>query len=284
MILVVSFAGVGFPFLVISINETLFDTIWFQLMRVLCTGLVVSVALLHVLADGEDYLRQVVSDYPVADATALLGIFLMVAIKELGTMALRYVKQHATDLEESLLQEECHSHSLPSLELRELDLSGQPLRRFVVYIMEVSIMVHSVLVGLALGVLKKRVAILSLGAALLFHQFFEGVALGAVAVKSGISLVSSWHLFLSFTLSCPIGAMIGMFCADHYDPADPRTAWTLGVMNALAAGTLLHIGLVELLPEDFRECKDSQQHPPRIASLLALFVGGLIMAVLAVWA
>ena len=288
MIFLVSFAGVGFPFLVLSINETLFDSIWFQLMRVLCTGLVVSVALLHVLADGEDYLRDV-SDYPVADAAALLGIFLMVAIKELGMMALRYVKQHAkhaNELEEGFLCEQGHghSHSLPSLELREVDLSGQPLKRFVVYMMEVSIMVHSVLVGLALGVLKKRVAILSLGAALLFHQFFEGLALGAIAVKSGISFASSWHLFFTFTLSCPLGAMVGMFSADQYDPANPRTAWTLGVMNALAAGTLLHIGLVELLPEDFRESKDCQKHPPKMASLLALFVGGLIMAVLAVWA
>ena len=54
--------------------------------------------------------------------------------------------------------------------------------------------------------------------------------------------------------------------------------------NALAAGTLLHIGLVELLPEDFREGKDWHNKPPRLASLLALFVGGAIMAVLAVWA
>ena len=145
-------------------------------------------------------------------------------------------------------------------------------------------MVHSVLVGLALGVLKKRVAILCLTAALLFHQFFEGLALGAVAVKNGFSFRCSWHLFLTFTLACPIGAVLGIFFADQYDPEDYRTAWTLGVLNALAAGTLLHIGLVELLPEDFRECSGCRNTPPRWANLLALFVGGTIMAVLAVWA
>ena len=141
MILVVSFTGVGFPFFAMRSNERLFDTMWFQLMRVLCTGLVVSVALLHVLADAEEYLRNV-SDYPVADAAALFGIFLMVAIKELGMMALKYLKQQAASngksLEEGLLEEDHdhgHSHGLPSIELRDLDLAGQPLRRFVVYMM-----------------------------------------------------------------------------------------------------------------------------------------------------
>lgn len=145
-------------------------------------------------------------------------------------------------------------------------------------------MVHSVLVGVALGVLQKRLAILSLGSALLFHQFFEGLALGAVAVKSEFSFKSSWHLFLTFTLSCPLGAVLGMTFAEQYDPKDYRTAWTLGLLNALAAGTLLHIGLVELLPEDFAHTQHCQRKPHPLARLLALFIGGAIMAVLAVWA
>lgn len=145
-------------------------------------------------------------------------------------------------------------------------------------------MVHSVLVGVALGVLHRRVAILSLGAALLFHQFFEGLALGSVAVKNDFSLKSSWHLFLTFTLSCPFGAVLGILYADQYDPKEPRTAWSLGLLNAIAAGTLLHVGLVELLPEDFAHTHHSGRRPHGLARLLALFVGGTIMAVLAVWA
>ena len=143
MILIVSFAGVGCPFLAMRTNEKLLHSTFFQLMRVLCTGLVVSVALLHVLADGQDYLRNV-SEYPVADAAALVGIFLMVAIKEMGTMALHYLKPpNKNGVEECLLNKEAdhgfgHTHGLPSIELHDLDLAGQPLRRFVVYMMEVS--------------------------------------------------------------------------------------------------------------------------------------------------
>jgi len=286
---IVSFAGVGFPFFFLRFNERLLETTWFQLTRVLCTGLVVGVALLHVLADAEEYLNKV-STYPVADAAALFGIFLMVAIHELGLMAMNYLRQNAdsTQLEEGLLDQHAdglgHSHSHPSVELHDVDLAGKPLQRFVVYMMETSIMVHSVLVGVALGVLQQEMAILSLGTALLFHQFFEGLALSAVAVKSGFEFQSSWHLFLTFTLSCPFGALLGIHFANRYDPKDPRQAWSLGLLNALAAGTLLHIGLVELLPEDFAHTQHNGRRPHPLARLLALFVGGAIMAVLAVWA
>jgi len=177
-----------------------------------------------------------------------------------------------------------HTHSDPSIVLLGADVAGKPLQRFVVYMMEASIMVHSVLVGVALGVLQAGVAIVSLGAALLFHQFFEGLALGAVAVKNGFGFRSSWHLFMTFTLSCPGGAALGIFFANQYDPKDHRQAWALGMLNALAAGTLLHIGLVELLPEDFAHAQHYGRKPHPLARLLALFVGGTIMAILAVWA
>merc|ERR1712176_343248 len=133
-----------------------------------------------------------------------------------------------------------HTHNIPSIDLKHIDLTNKPLQRLIVYMMEVSIMVHSVLVGLALGVLSKRVAVLSLGSALLFHQFFEGLALGAVAVKSSVSLKTWWHLVLTFSLSCPLGAVLGIFVSNQYDAKDYWTAWVLGTLNALAAGTLLH--------------------------------------------
>lgn len=308
-----SFAGVGFPFFAMRANERLLETTWFQLTRVLCTGLVCAVALLHVLADANEYLSNV-SDFPWANGLALLGIVVMVAIKELGIVSMNHLKQHINlknpsngPLEEGLLKSEAnaedascseartsscssgsgHTHSHPMIELQHADFDGKPLQRFTVYMMEASIMIHSVLVGLALGVLHKGVAVLSLGAALLFHQFFEGLALGAVAVKSSFNFKSSWHLVLTFTLSCPLGAVLGIIFSSQYDAKDSCTAWILGALNALAAGTLLHIGLVELLPEDFGEEDCQHRHlnrPHPLARLLALIVGGAIMALLAIWA
>lgn len=273
-------------------------------MRSFCTGLVCSVALLHVLADANEYLSNV-SEYPWANALALLGIFLMVAIKELGSMSMNHLRQHATptppgsshlqvDLNasgEGTAQAHQHNlsnshvHSIPRMELQNIDFVGKPLQRLTVYMMEGSIMIHSVLVGVAVGVLQESIAVLSLGVALFVHQFFEGLALGAVAVKNNFSFKASWHLVLTFTLSCPVGAVLGIFFSKHYDEKEYWTAWALGALNAVAAGMLLHIGLVELLPEDFGEESCSRRRRPHpLARLSALFVGCLVMAVLAIWA
>jgi len=318
MLLIASFVGVGFPFFAMRANEGLLETTWFQLTRVLCTGLVCAVALLHVLADANESLSAV-SDFPWANAFALLGIVLMVAIKELGIASMNHLKQHITlkpsarPLEEGLLENavdkdlstshapnfqksSCnssshsssgHTHSFPIIELQHIELAGKPLQRFTVYMMECSIIIHSVLIGLALGVLREGVVVLSLGAALLFHQFFEGLALGAVAVKSSFNFQSSRHVVLTFTLSCPLGAVLGIFFSSQFNAKSYWTAWTLGTLNAIAAGTLLHIGLVELLPEDFGEedCQHRNLNRPHpLARLLALVVGGTIMALLAIWA
>merc|ERR1719410_2267240 len=148
---------------------------WFQLTRVVCTGLVCAVAMLHVLADANEYLSTV-SDFPWANAFALLGILVMVAMKELGIRSINHFKQHVTlkPPEEEWLKDapdkdsstshaqiiqkknlasnyhSGHGHTFPLVEFQHVDLVGKPLQQLTVYMMEGSIMVHSVLVGLAL--------------------------------------------------------------------------------------------------------------------------------------
>lgn len=190
----------------------------------------------------------------------------------------------------ALLESHGHSHWHPSLELKDLDLDGSPGRRVMVYAMEGSIGIHSVLIGLGLGVMHAHfMQVVTLTVALVFHQFFEGVALGTAAVKAQFQSNAARAKFLIFifTVSCPLGVVLGIFLFKHLQLADPSTAWTLGILNALAAGTLIHIGFVELLAEDFSE-EGGRKHrsviPFVVVRLVALFCGGLVMSLLAIWA
>lgn len=312
ILLITSLAGVTFPFFVAKVG--MLETKWFQLTQDLCTGLVIGVALLHVLADANEDLSKV-AVFPAANAGAIFGIIFMVAVQELGKMSMQHFRRKVDcssgmqakspggpfsvgDLEASLLDDNIndtkrsealpmhcgHMHGLASIPHINLK---RDLARFMLVVMECSIMVHSVLVGLALGVLRTNVEVLTLGAALLFHQFFEGLALGGVAVRLGLGFKEAWHIFLSFTLSCSFGVVLGTLLSDMYDEDDPRQAWVLGMMNALAAGTLLHIGLVELLPQSFSDTVKPHagfKKPHPVAQLLALTAGCSVMAVLAIWA
>jgi len=146
-LLIASFTGVGLPFCAMRANEGLLETTWFQLTRVVCTGLVCTVAMLHVLADANEYLSTV-SDFPWANAFALLGILMMVAMKELGIRSMNHLKQHVTlkHPEEEWLKDAAdkdsstshapiiqkknfasnyhsgHGHTLPLVELQHVDL------------------------------------------------------------------------------------------------------------------------------------------------------------------
>jgi zinc transporter ZupT len=63
-----------------------------------------------------------------------------------------------------------------------------------VQVLEAGIGVHSVLIGIALGVSKTACALIPLLIALVFHQLFEGFALGACLVEVRIHLC--WILVL----------------------------------------------------------------------------------------
>jgi zinc transporter 1/2/3 len=318
VIFVASLAGVAFPFYAVRRwSLQILEAKWFALLRAFATGLVCGVACLHILPDANEYLSSLpdFANFPVANCVMLAGAFLMVVIKEIGLM-LMDVLTHQTKhdahfmdaesaLDTSLLVYESprsdssesmdehvgavgHRHSHASIELHGVDFRKSLGKRVMVYAMEASIAVHAVLIGLGLGVLRGSwMSVATLGTALVIHQLFEGIALGTSAVKAGLNLSQALHLVLTFTCSCPLGVALGIFLDHCFTPKDPNTALVLGVLNALAAGTLMHIGFVELLAEDFSEesgRKHSRAWIFKTFRLMALFAGGTVMAVLAVWA
>lgn len=314
LILLASIGGVLFPFYCVKRwSLAVLEAKWFAVLRAFATGLVCGVACLHILPDADEYLSKVpfVDGFPLANTLMLCGAFMMVAIKELGTMlmeTLTSMPDSPESLEASLLQAEearfqtpnsdagasemdtefGHRHSHFSLELHQAQTGKSMRKRMIVYAMEASIAIHAVLIGLGLGVLHGGwAAVATLGTALMVHQFFEGVALGTSAAKAGLKLKQANHLIWTFSMSCPLGGAVGIAVDNWFAPKDPRTALVLGLLNALAAGTLLHIGFVELLAEDFSE-ENGRRHSKawsfKICRLLALCSGGLVMAVLALYA
>jgi len=167
--------------------------------------------------------------------------------------------------------------------------------RYKAYLMELAIAVHSVLVGLGLGIITKSSgAVITLGIALCFHQLFEGIALGMVGAKAGLKGHGVVVMVLMFVVSCPLGIVLGISLQSGLDEKAPMTNWILGGLNALAAGTLLEIGCVELLPETFGHnddnegCKDENEervsYGMEAARLFWLTAGGGVMVFLAIWA
>lgn len=155
---------------------------------------------------------------------------------------------------------------------------------------------------------------ITLSIVIIFHQLFEGIALGTriaslgyghipVALshshshstppptveRTGTSTVPLWKklvLASGFAIVTPIGMAIGIGVLNVFNGNDPATLIAIGTLDALSAGILVWVGLVEMWAHDWMlggELTDASL----LTTLLALFglvCGMVLMSLLGKWA
>lgn len=178
-----------------------------------------------------------------------------------------------------------HNHSRPLA----LALSGDKndialLVKAVV--MEIAIAMHSIVIGVAFGALGDVTELVGLLVALSFHQLFEGIALGAAlqSARTQLGERKVWTFALTFAVTTPIGILIGLFALPTDEAPSDNQEYAQGILNAIAAGNLIYIALVEMVSEDFKSPLAAKSGNLRAAMIVALLAGDLCLAILAVWA
>jgi zinc transporter 1/2/3 len=123
---------------------------------------------------------------------------------------------------------------------------------------------------------------------IIFHQMFEGMALGTCIADLPPAAASTLAKFIMggvFMLITPIGMAIGIGVLDHFNGNDPSTIVAIGTLDALSAGILAWVGLVEMLARDWMSGR--LMHAGILRTSLALFAlicGMVLMSVLGKWA
>lgn len=181
---------------------------------------------------------------------------------------------------------------ISNIQESELDLftnvlNSNSLRDLITaYVMEISIAVHSIIIGVDLGLLGQGeiTTLISLMIALGFHQFVEGIGLGTTIQNSQSSLgstkVATFIVIFSSTMS--LGIFVGIITSSSPE-SDTQTAFK-GVANAIAAGSLMYISLTEMVGSYFNEPDLVDQPWLKIGMMLSFGLGIAFMAVIAVWA
>lgn len=179
-----------------------------------------------------------------------------------------------------------HAHTLTLAgEGETIDIKKLTVKAFI---MEIAIATHSIIIGVAFGALGEGSleTLRALFAALSFHQFFEGIALGT-AIAS-VKNVLGWYKVASFVfifaLTTPVGICIGMLAVPSDSEPSVNQQFAQGVLNALAAGNLVYIVLVEMVAECMNATFLINKPSLRALMLTALILGDLCMAILAIWA
>lgn len=190
-------------------------------------GVMLGVAIIHIIPEAMDslvtvgWLQDLDTPYPLAPAITT------------GSILLLY-----------FFHMELH---------HRVDHTKQPVTRM--HTLEAGLVVHSVLIGFALGASTTVEGLRSLTIAMMFHQLCEGFAMGAAikeaaAGDGGISTLHQALMVTMFGLSTPIGVVIGWFSVTSDEQAlSEASLGTQGVFSAVAAGILICAALCEFLPQ-----------------------------------
>ncbi|KAI8464492.1 MAG: Zinc/iron permease [Monoraphidium minutum] len=292
------------------------DSVPMRLVRTLSGGTILALALIHIIPEGLEQLDSLDLGYPIGGIPVVFGLLVIVFFDYAACAfilhrrsqrdALGAAKPAAPpppppccpeqgDAEQALppaaavsakmassmtgVTPMAHSHH----HLPQCVITG--VRQYVAcYTMELGCMFHSVIIGVAIGVISEAPRVLAtLAAVMVFHQLLEGVALGAVLAATAMSTAKKSFMAVVYALCMPVGIAIGIAVADAYEPESRSSLLTQGVLNTLSGGMLLAVSLFSLIAEEFSKA-DLLTRPRLAAGLMASVLLGVgAMAVIGIW-
>ncbi|KAK9761587.1 hypothetical protein K7432_013413 [Basidiobolus ranarum] len=185
----------------------------------------------------------------------------------------------ATEAKENAcaVNEHCHAHG--SL----MDLEN---RRISTYLLELGIALHSVLIGISVGV-ASGTEFTPLLIAVVFHQFFEGLALGArIGELSFTNRLIPYLSALFYTIITPIGVAIGVGIHETYNGNSATNLLVTGIFDSISAGILIYMAFVNLIATEFQNNPRfmSERGSVKCVYYVAMWLGAGVMALIGRWA
>ncbi|XP_050370658.1 zinc transporter 1-like [Argentina anserina] len=309
-ILVSGALGVSLPLLGKKIPALRPENDIFFTVKAFAAGVILATAFIHILPEAFDTLTSpCLKENPWGRFPFTGFVCMMSAIGTLmvDAMATGYYKksslkttQMTVDEESSASQEHGHAHvhaghahvhthgatqgSSNAYGSEELKLPELIRHRVISQVLELGILVHSVIIGIALGASQDPDTIKPLLVALSFHQFFEGIGLGGCISQAQFKSRSAAVMAAFFSLTTPIGIAVGTAISSVYSETSPTALIVQGTLDSAAAGILIYMALVDLLAADFMSSRMQGNMMIQLGSYISLLLGAGCMSLLAKWA
>ncbi|KAF3387584.1 Zinc-regulated transporter 1 [Penicillium rolfsii] len=303
VVLITSAIGVFAPLLLAKLPFASINSVVSTVLKQFGTGIIIATAFVHLYTHASlmftnDCLGEL--DYEATtSAVVMAGIFLAFLFEYIGyrITAARAAKavtssSEPSSHEQSSGKEDVQSH--PHSGLAHIGHSHgvaldptRPITQFSVIVMEAGVLFHSILIGITLVVAGDSFY-KTLLVVIVFHQFFEGLALGArIATLPGAIFPSKAIMAAAFALITPIGMAIGLGVLHSFNGNEKSTLIALGTLDALSAGILAWVGVVDMWARDWViEGGDMLNAPLRRVLIggLSLVTGLILMGLLGKWA
>jgi len=229
----------------------------FQLGSMFSGGVMLSAGFCHLLAEADEVLEEEIEDFPLGPFLCASGFLVTLMVDQ---MAEDYAtKKRQPEETENLLDDE------PIQEVARIPL-------YTAILLTLSLCLHSILEGLALGTDDDIESSINIAVAILAHKGMAAYALGACVIDSKASQRMFWTILGTFSMASPVGVMVGYAISEYSDSV------TSSSLSALASGTFLYVAMMEVIPNEL------QDKGHKLEKLTALAIGSGLMSLLAIWA
>ncbi|OMJ17359.1 Zinc transporter 5 [Smittium culicis] len=298
-----------------------------EIMKFFGIGIILSTAIIHIYPPANDFLNDPCVSGLMGDYESWPGVIFMLAIffmhaseyiltaklvnkNEADTGFAVKPAQHSEDVENFAVHTS-HTH------VHGASIGGGISKNALsTYLLELCVAMHSITVGLTMGLTPKNETLV-LCIAVSFHQLFEGFAIGdrlsrlnenhdhnlihdhdhqtqspnntphnfSTTPPNKTSFKSMFLGALLYMFATPFGHAIGMALHSTFSYKSPSYLITLGVLEALSAGILVYVALVNLMAEEFSSFRfRNNSKVIQISSFIAMYFGAAVMALIGKWA
>ncbi|KAF4083014.1 hypothetical protein AMELA_G00135180 [Ameiurus melas] len=226
------------------------------------------------LSDISAQLQDTDIDYPLAEFIIACGFFIVLILERL------VISCNGQGNEElaPLLPSAGHSHSHTHRSVNDVESSGhhvhvdlQAHSSFRAFMLFLSLSLHSVFEGLAIGLQTTETKVLEICIAILIHKSIIVFSLSIKLIQSAIRPMWLTIYILVFSVMSPLGIAIGIGVSEAQLQMG---ALVQAVLEGLAAGTFVYITFLEILPHELNS-------PGRqLLKVLFILIGFSLMAFL----
>lgn len=221
---------------------------WMSYANTFGGGVLLAVGVMDLLNDSVVDLTEINAVFPMSCSLAVASYLIL-----LGFESLLFPHAHRNAPAEM---------ASPGTSYREMKANQRAGNAAKAYILALSLTFHTILEGIALGILSKVTTVVNVFLGIIFHKFAAGLALGIYCLREELSKCKALPVVLSFSLAAPIGVAIGMGVQSMSGDI------AIGVFLALAAGTFIYISTTEIVAEELKGKK--------VVGKYFMFVGGVV--------
>ncbi|OIV90294.1 hypothetical protein TanjilG_13149 [Lupinus angustifolius] len=293
--LVASLIGICIPILGQKFSFLNPENDLFFLAKAFAAGVILATGFIHILPDAFESLTNPCigekpwSTFPFTGFVAMVAAIGTLILESMVMGHLRrseLMKSQPVGNEDEAPHEvyggHGHGHGHGHGIALDRSMTQNRLRHIIVsQILELGIIVHSIIIGISLGVSGSPKTIKPLLAALSFHQCFEGIGLGGSISQAKYKHLTTATMVVLFCLTMPIGIGVGIGISNVYDENSPKALIVEGLLLAASGGVLIYMALVDLLATDFMDPKMLSGFKLQLGASFALLLGMSCMSLLA---